>query len=785
MATKKRRSRGTVAEPTNAQAEKDQGIVLRLLKGAPIELQIPLNSAEIAKEARQWNYRLRDRRRWAARAAGVNELRNDARKFVDRLGIGATAIEQLAAAGVVQVDLGASNSELDVALRSLPWEYLLAAATRLLRGDAPFAIVRRLRVERTARRAPPRRWLMIQSAPGVLRAEYDFTAERELVQRGALANEGEFEPLIDPSSQALAKKLQSSPAYDVIHLAGFDTRQALEVGKRRRRPQTEEPLAAEVREAMLDTEGLILAFPNREQAWRPVPARELAGLLCSGPRAPQLVTCNIYNSAYQTAREIVAAGAQAAIGFQDTFDDQLAEEFFATFFRVWSTAQWNSISAFSYAWQQIRASKRPLQGSGLVLWTQHKLEGTQPITEEGIRKHSRRATELSATNVRDLIQLSIDPMKELNYSILHNNGPLFRKFVIKKKDSNVGEVSDLEINVELNVGTDNYRFRTTASLGYAQPQDDLSPDVRVSLAATLNRALRENVRTSLFVEVLWHEVTLHRETYPVTLLSVDEWRDDDTNRKWLPSFVLPRDPVVPQIIDRAQKYLMALLDDPTAGFDGYQSADETPGRKLPATACLAVDLQVRAIWSALIYDTPLSYINPPPVFTESSQRLRTPSDVILGKRGTCIDLALLLASCLEYVEIYPAIILLKTHAFPAYWRHSDYHLKFSEAQLRDGQSATERSAADDGSIASRGQTFSWYFDQPGHYREIVNAVQSGRLVPLETVWLTTHSGYAEALEEGYRNLGSRREFDSMLDIQLARTDELRPVTPLPILRVEA
>jgi hypothetical protein len=59
-----------------------------------------------------------------------------------------------------------------------------------------------------------------------------------------------------------------------------------------------------------------------------------------------------------------------------------------------------------------------------------------------------------------------------------------------------------------------------------------------------------------------------------------------------------------------------------------------------------------------------AYINPPPTFTEKSQRLRTPSDIVMGKRGTCIDLTLLLAACLEYAEIYPVLFLLKDHAFP-------------------------------------------------------------------------------------------------------------------------
>lgn len=782
----------TAAERKPEPAEEGSAVFLRFVDTDPIELSVPLSHGEISTRAREWNYRLRDRRRWATREAGVNELRAEARAFVSQLGISNSFVERLARQRIVQVDLAAGNAEMRSALRALPWEYFLATATRPLRGQSPFAVVRRLRVERSEpKRTRPRHWLMVESAPGPLREEYDFSSERELLERSALANDGKLSSIKDPSPGTLAQKLYDGPSYDVVHLAGLDVYQAYElIGQRS--PLVGLLVAAVLKghgkarlgaEPAYQDEGYVLS--DGENTVVPVDARALAGMLSSGKRPPRIVTCNFYNSAYQIACEAVAAGARSAIGFQDTFDDQLAEEFFATFFRVWGAAKWNPMSAFSYAWQQIRARRLPLQGSGLVLWTDQKLEGTELISEAHVRQSTRAASALSAANVRDMVQVSITPIGELNYSILHNNGPLFSQFVIKKKDPNLGEVADLKVNVELHVGTDTYPFRTTAFLGYSEQQCDLSREVRVSLASTLNRALRENVRTSLFVEVQWHEVTLHRETYRVTLLSVDEWRDDDTNRKWLPSFVLPRDPVVPQIIDRAQKYLMALLDDSTAGFDGYQSVDDDPGRKHPASACIGIDLQVRAIWSALVYDTPLAYVNPPPTFTDSSQRLRTPSDVILGKRGTCIDLALLLASCLEYVEIYPAIILLKTHAFPAYWRHWVYHEKFGQARPADSEPLLGDSDKDATLMTSRGQAYSWYFNRPEHFREIIGAVQAGRLVPLETVSLTARAGYSDALTEGYKNLGSRREFDSMLDIQLARTDERWRVTPLPILRVES
>ena len=67
-----------------------------------------------------------------------------------------------------------------------------------------------------------------------------------------------------------------------------------------------------------------------------------------------------------------------------------------------------------------------------------------------------------------------------------------------------------------------------------------------------------------------------------------------------------------------------------------------------------------------------------------------------------------------------------------------------------------------------------------HYDEIMEYVTSGDLVMLEATYLTSASSFAEAIEEGRANMRSRREFDSLLDIRLARS-ATPPVTPLPII----
>jgi hypothetical protein len=75
---------------------------------------------------------------------------------------------------------------------------------------------------------------------------------------------------------------------------------------------------------------------------------------------------------------------------------------------------------------------------------------------------------------------------------------------------------------------------------------------------------------------------------------------------------------------------------------------------------------------------------------------------------------------------------------------------------------------------------SWMFTD---YAEVVQLTRSGEVVPIETVDLTQHVGFWEAVDDGMDNLRSKREFSSMIDVQYARTNKTKPVTPLPLLGV--
>lgn len=772
-----------VGRATRRQPKLDDQVYLNIPGvAAPLALVLPADSAAMERLALKWSYSLRNRERWVGRTDLLEKHRDEIRQVAAACGITGDVLGLIAAAELVEVSIPFSEEDEGWALRIMPWEYLISAATRDLRGNRGLTVVRHLRRKGTSGQlTSPRAWIYVECAVGTLRDEYDFSTERDLVVQAARGVGAEVRSLVsNPSAADLAKAFAEVKIGDVVHFSGFDPHQGLQL--------LEDPNAERALDGLL-----VRAARNdpRSDTLQPevVPAWQVAKQLTSNNRRPRLVACNVYYSAARTAAACVALGAEAAIGFQDSFDDTLAELFYATFYQAWRLSKWNSAAAFRHAWQVVRAQDQSLHGSGIVLWSARSIRETLPgywnggatlepeeIDARWDNELQRDRVKLSEENVSEHLEIDIQPLAALNYSILHNDGALFDRFTIRKTSIRVGRVQNLHVLVELHVGTDSFPYRTTLELGDREPKTDLHQRIRISLASALSRALRESVRTTLFVEVRWGAATVRRETFPITLLPIDEWVDTDDNRIWLPSFVQPRDPAVPRVIEKAQRYLMAIADDPTMGFSGYQSVDsEAAPDAEPSERCAGVDAQVRAVWSALLYDQRLSYINPPPVFSDYSQRLRTPSDVVDGGRGTCIDLALLLASCLEYVDIYPVLFLLSDHAFPGYWRDEAYYEQFAEA-LADNMGEEKRKSA-----MRAGQRYSWYLER-AHFSEILAEIHAGRLVPLETVGLCEHCGFEQAVDRGTGNLTSRRQFQAMLDIVAARWDDKNRVTPLPILR---
>jgi hypothetical protein len=769
--------------PGQRAGDKRPAVTFRSLSGEGAISHVVPRDVPLPHLARKWSYILRARSRWRDDPDIRDDISKEALTDLQDIGVPLTFVQRLTAVKHVEVEVHAppednSSDPIHEAASEMSWEFLLSEATRVEGRTSSYLITRLLDNKRPATKQPqPGYVLFVESAPGKLGEAYEFDTERERINAAVCADDNcTMSFLLTPTPSELASGVRSHP-WKAIHVTGLDVHHAAQyLGDIYDR---EEKKNSDTWKKITDPSGRMLdgmILTDRNVAELPVRFDELAALIVDQEHPPQVVTMNLYHSGARIARELVRCGAQAALGFLDEINDEAAERFFQEFYTAWCrpVEPLTITQAFVAAWQALSSDN--LYGTGIVIWMGRRqieefrssfasLAPSAPTAPPAPTAESDGdPKEILAIPIERVLQVDCSIPPEVNYSLLHNDRPLLDKLTLTPLVRQ--PLRDITVRVELNVGAQSYPYRYTRP-ELSKTQLALASEVKIPLTTNLQRSLRERVHSTVYVKVTCGGRTAYEETKRVTLIPVDEWLDDTNNNPWLPSFVLPRDPAVVKIIAVSRRYLIGIEDDPAAGFDGYQS-----------TGDVGIDNQVRAIWTALVNEFRLQYVNPPPTYSRWNQRLRTPSEILDTGSGTCIDLALLFASCLEYIDIHPVVVLLSGHAFVGYWRSER-----ARSQLV-GVKRIPRHAPVVGSRVARKAALP-YVDPYGwslgklSYDEIVGFVTAGDLVLLEATMLTSASSFSDAVEEGRANMRSRREFDSLLEILLARS--ARPsVTPLPI-----
>ena len=546
----------------------------------------------LRSEALRWTYVLRSRERWLGNAS-----ERDARE--------ADAIDTLKAFGLTEADLVAiTGGDRAVVVRMpfvaeaqgwegrvFPWEYVIAAATRHYRKSIDQRVTvmreviypkRTVALPRTHHR--PVRFLFVQSAPGELRDAWDFSGEQRRLKR-VLPKEMRFEVLENPTPAELSARVTSAKP-DVIHFSGFGNMQGLRELRKVTRTgsrvhvlddREEAPAGAGVDDGierdlldLLDNErGVADGYLMSASDGSPlvVPFTRFAEIVKGKRTQPAyLVSLGIPNSAARIAPLLVGReSALAAVGFQDVIDDTFAEYFFELLYGGLRNSRWNLPRAFLDTWAYLRSDpekKRPT-GTGIALWA------GAPLLEPGLGTVAKKI-EYTGRMPKEL-DCDVESISELNYAVLHNRGQLFKRFTILK-GRNTPPDAQIAVDVTAHLGMERASFSRQFPASIARW--DLEKEVHIPLTASLARSVREAVNSTLVVEVREDQLVRFRNSYPLRLLPVDQWKDDENDGKWLPSFVQPRDPAVVKAVESAQRYVRVLRDDPSAGFEGYQAAPD-------------------------------------------------------------------------------------------------------------------------------------------------------------------------------------------------------------------
>lgn len=252
-------------------------------------------------------------------------------------------------------------------------------------------------------------------------------------------------------------------------------------------------------------------------------------------------------------------------------------------------------------------------------------------------------------NEQSKLNIEFSYLPVVNFAIQQNRVSVIRDFSMENQTEEV--LKDLKI--ELTVDPE-FTTMIPISIEAINPKEKIRVETpKLNLSANYFAQLTERISGDLSLKIYSKGELLFEEKYPINVLAYDQWGGIAILPEMLSAFVTPNHPATLPIIKRAATILEHWTDNPS--LDEYQSRN--PDR---------VQKQMAAIYTA-IAEQEIIYSTVPASFEDYGQRIRLVDSVMTQKLGTCLDMALLYASCLEAIGIHPLIIVVNGHAFAGGW----------------------------------------------------------------------------------------------------------------------
>jgi hypothetical protein len=315
----------------------------------------------------------------------------------------------------------------------------------------------------------------------------------------------------------------------------------------------------------------------------------------------------------------------------------------------------------------------------------------------------------------------------VNFAMQQNYVPIIRKLELKNLQEE--DLHDLEvvISTEPEFASPWESRIALIPAGQAFEMDR----VNLKLSPAFLYGLTERIAGTMTVQVRKNREVLAAQTENITILAYDEWSGTLILPEIVAAFVTPNHPKITEILLKAQHILEQWIG--SAAFTAYQSNNSQ-----------MVKMQMAAIYSALQKEG-IAYSLPPASFEIVGQRIRLCDTVLTQKIGTCLDLSLLYASCLEATGLNPILIFLKGHAFLGCWLEEAC---FAEAVQDDVSLLTKRAA---------------------------EGIHEICLVEC-TCWVAEKSiPFDAAVKAGEDHLKDTEEFELFVDIKRSRGSGIRPI----------
>ncbi|PUB19872.1 AAA domain-containing protein [Promicromonospora sp. AC04] len=240
----------------------------------------------------------------------------------------------------------------------------------------------------------------------------------------------------------------------------------------------------------------------------------------------------------------------------------------------------------------------------------------------------------------------------INYALVHNGISPVAKAVLHNRGPETARDLRLTFSIESPLPDSPLAAPLVVEVG------DVAPGARVEVPTSRLAWRLTSTPFVVFDESVPTDVHLTAETAALTfsdsttvrLLTIDEWWARSLHET-LAAFVRPNDPTVQRILDTASGLLTERVGTPA--LDGYQTGPER------------VHQIAEALYDALVA-AEIRYVQAPPSFEGTGQRIRSHGQVLDDRYGTCLDLSVLYAAVLEAAGLHPVIVVTQNHAFAGY-----------------------------------------------------------------------------------------------------------------------
>lgn len=277
-----------------------------------------------------------------------------------------------------------------------------------------------------------------------------------------------------------------------------------------------------------------------------------------------------------------------------------------------------------------------------------------------------------------MIKLDIIYSPAVNFAMQQNHVPVIRKILLVNDEEEIIEDVKIKVAISPEISDEFERY-----LDQIPPKSTIEiKDFNLDISPNYLSELTEKISGEIIISLYNGEILILTKKYPIDVLPFNQWAGVSVLPEMISAFVTPNYPSISAIIHRASYFLEKWTGNPS--LNEYQSRN--PDR---------VKKQMAAIYEA-IAELNIVYCAPPASYESTGQRIRMCDTILSSKIGTCIDMALLYASCLEAVGINPLIVIIKGHAFAGAWLIND---TFSDSVNDDISLLTKRIATGINEIA--------------------------------------------------------------------------------------